>query len=51
MQHWRGVVPKGVMIDVEDEELVDEFARQARALKALNTGMPSKVHDRKHAPA
>jgi tetratricopeptide (TPR) repeat protein len=34
MDHWREVLPKGVMIDVQYETLVDDLEGQARALIA-----------------
>jgi sulfotransferase family protein len=54
MQRWRDVVPKGVMIDVEYNKLVDDLKRQARTLMqppvaALNPETPSRVHDRECA--
>jgi hypothetical protein len=46
--------PKGVMIDVEYNRLVDDLKRQARTLMqppvaALNPETPSRVHDRECA--
>jgi len=34
MQHWRGVLPPDVMLDVQYEELVDDFEPQARRVLA-----------------
>ena len=34
MEHWRRVLPSGVMLEVSYEELVREFAPQARAIVA-----------------
>jgi hypothetical protein len=34
MEHWCGVLPQGVMIDVQYEELVTDFERQARRIVA-----------------
>ena len=32
MAHWREVLPEGVMLEVQYEELVDDFERQARRI-------------------
>jgi hypothetical protein len=34
MEHWRGVLPEGVMLDVQYEELVGNFEPQARRIVA-----------------
>lgn len=34
MEHWRRVLPEGVMLDVQYEELVADFAPQARRIVA-----------------
>lgn len=34
MAHWRGVLPAGVMLDVQYEDIVDDFERQARRIIA-----------------
>jgi tetratricopeptide (TPR) repeat protein len=34
MEHWRHVLPEGVMLDVQYEELVADFERQARRIIA-----------------
>ncbi len=34
MQHWRQVLPRGVMLDVRYEELIADFAPQARRILA-----------------
>ncbi len=34
MEHWRRVLPKGVMLDVRYENLIDDFEPQARRLVA-----------------
>jgi len=39
MQHWQEVLPKGVMIDVQYEELVDDLEGQARAMIS-HCGLP-----------
>jgi len=34
MEHWRSVLPEGVMIDVQYEDVVDDLERQARRIIA-----------------
>ena len=39
MEHWRKVLPSGVMLEVQYEELVDNIAEQARQIVA-HCGVP-----------